>query len=78
MHLKGTTKPKIFQNQWDDKFEACRLSHYFSTGTYNMYTWPQALYSYNALMEIPSEGIRCIIILLTDLGHGFDWDHDIG
>lgn len=38
MHLKGTTKPKIFQNQWDDKFEACRLSHYFSTGTYNMYT----------------------------------------
>ena len=44
MHLKGTTKPKIFQNQWDDKFEACRLSHYFSTGTctYNMYTWPQA------------------------------------
>ena len=50
MHLKGTTKPKIFQNQWDDKFEACGLSHYFSTGTYNMYTWPQALYmySYNA------------------------------
>lgn len=46
----STTKPKIFQNQGDDKFEACRLSHYLSTGTYNMYTWPQALYmySYNA------------------------------